>query len=233
MQGNIAIKGTRYGLLLTLEPETPFSDLLGALADRLAEAPAFFRGASLSVDTSRRGLLVSERRQLEDLLSYYYMSVAPIEQSKTTHNEIPRMITLPLEETPPVEASIAKEVQEVRDPRESNDTLFLHRTVRSGQAIHHSSNVVVLGDVNPGAEIVAGGDIIVWGVLRGMVHAGYPDNTNALVCSLLLSPVQLRIAHLLSRPPEGFEAQPRPEIASIKNEQIIVETWTNGRMSRK
>ncbi len=233
VQGNIAIKGTRNGLLLTMEPETPFSDLLGALASRLAEAPAFFRGASLSVDTSRRRLLLSERHQLEDLLSHYYMSVASLEQSKALHKETSRTIPLQLEENPPPEILVTKEIQEARDPRESSDTLFLHRTVRSGQAIHHGSNVVVLGDVNPGAEIVAGGDIIVWGVLRGMVHAGYPDNVNALVCSLLLSPVQLRIAHLLSRPPEGFEAQPRPEIASIKNGQIIVETWSNGRAPRK
>ena len=231
VQGNIAIKGTRNGLLLTMEPETPFSDLLGALASRLAEAPAFFRGASLSVDTSRRKLLVSERHQLEDLLSHYYMSVASLEQSRTIRKEM--TAPLHLEETPPLDIPVLKETQDVRDPRESSDTLFLHRTVRSGQAIHHVSNVVVLGDVNPGAEIVAGGDIIVWGVLRGMVHAGYPDNANALVCSLLLSPVQLRIAHLLSRPPEGFEAQPRPEIASIKNGQIVVETWTNGRTPRK
>ena len=233
VQGNIAIKGTRNGLLLTLEPETPFSDLLGALADRLAEAPAFFRGASLSVDTTRRRLLMSERHQLEDLLSHYYMSVASNEQSKAMRKETTKTITSPLEEISPLETPVAKDLQDARDPRESSDTLFLHRTVRSGQAIHHGSNVVVLGDVNPGAEIVAGGDIIVWGVLRGMVHAGYPDNANALVCSLLLSPVQLRIAHLLSRPPEGFEAQPRPEIASIKNGQIIVETWTNGRTPRK
>src|SRR3984893_6478208 len=54
VQGYIAIKGTRNGLLLTLEPETPFNELLGALAERLAEAPSFFRGASLSVDTSHR-----------------------------------------------------------------------------------------------------------------------------------------------------------------------------------
>ncbi len=233
VQGNIAIKGTRNGLLLTMEPETPFSDLLGALASRLAEAPAFFRGASLSVDTSRRRLLLSERHQLEDLLSHYYMSVASLEQSKALHKEMSRTIPLQLEENPPPETLVIKEMQEARDPRESSDTLFLHRTVRSGQAIHHTSNVVVLGDVNPGAEIVAGGDIIVWGVLRGMVHAGYPDNESALVCSLLLSPVQLRIAHLLSRPPEGFEAQPRPEIASIKRGQIIVETWSNGRVPRK
>lgn len=233
VQGNIAIKGTRNGLLLTMEPGTPFSDLLGALASRLAEAPAFFRGASLSVDTSRRKLLVSERLQLEDLLAHYYMSVALIEQSKMRQKEISRTTPLLSEETPPPEIPVPKDIQEARDSRDSSDTLFLHRTVRSGQAIHHTSNVVVLGDVNPGAEIVAGGDIIVWGVLRGMVHAGYPDNASALVCSLLLSPVQLRIAHLLSRPPEGFEAQPRPEIASIKNGQIVVETWTNGRTSRK
>ncbi|WP_420799299.1 septum site-determining protein MinC [Ktedonospora formicarum] len=91
----------------------------------------------------------------------------------------------------------------------------------------------MLGDVNPGAEIVAGGDIMVWGMLKGMVHAGYPDNEQALVCSLYLSPVQLRIAHLLSRPPEGFEAQPSPEVAMIRDGQIVVETWLNGRPPRR
>ena len=269
MQGNIAIKGTRNGLLLTLEPDTSFSDLLQALAERLAEAPAFFQGASLSVDTRRRGLLVSERLQLENLLARYYMSIVPLEQIAPTRKEA-RTITLPLEEdvpTSPMPSSPGtsvvdlsqrrdereqrqtqeytllpqgeqdtrntREQREQRDPRESDDTLFVRRTIRSGQAIRHHSNVVVLGDVNHGAEIIAGGDIIVWGVLRGMVHAGYPDNQNALVCSLLLSPVQLRIAHLLSRPPEGFEAQALPEIASIKEGRIIVETWTNGRGTRK
>src|ERR1700730_10044621 len=80
VQGNIAIKGTRNGLLLTLEPETPFSELLNALSNRLAEAPGFFRGASLAVDTSRRMLRVSERSQLEDLLAHYQMSVTSLEQ---------------------------------------------------------------------------------------------------------------------------------------------------------
>ena len=59
--GYIAIKGTRNGLLLTLEPGTSFSDLLNALADRISAAPSFFRGASLSVDTSHRSLQSSER----------------------------------------------------------------------------------------------------------------------------------------------------------------------------
>lgn len=239
VQGFIAIKGTRNGLLLTLEPETAFSDLLNALADRLAEAPAFFHGASLSVDTSRRNLRVSERTQLEALLAYYHMSMAPYAASTTTPQTpsglLTEQISVPTPMPPEIALPSAAEspIAVTRDFREDSDTLFLRRTVRSGQAIHHPSNVVVLGDVNAGAEIVAGKDVIVWGVLRGMVHAGYPDNDSAMVCSLLLAPVQLRIAHLLSRPPEGVEVQPRPEVATIRSGQIVVEAWVNGRSPRK
>lgn len=228
VQGYIAIKGTRNGLLLTLEPETPFGELLNALSERLAEAPGFFRGAALAVDTSYRTLRVSERTQLEDLLAHYQMSVMPWEQVVEVQKESE------IEALPSIDMSSTNDtVQVQRDPRESDDTLFLRRTVRSGQAIQHRSNVVVLGDVNPGAEIVAGGDIIVWGALRGLVHAGYPDNEHALVCSLHLAPVQLRIAHLLSRPPEGSDVQPRPEVAAIKQGQIVVEAWINRRAPRK
>ncbi|MBV8774190.1 MAG: septum site-determining protein MinC [Deltaproteobacteria bacterium] len=258
MQGYIAIKGTRNGLLLTLEPGTPFSDLLTALSERLSEAPSFFKGASLSLDTTRRTLEAGERTQLEALLAYYQMSVAaaqtltetpvlqaeaaPVAASSEPQPVIARDeqavgSTATLSAADPVETANTANTLDMAsiapDPRESSDTLFLRRTVRSGQAINHPSNVVVLGDVNHGAEIVAGGDIIVWGVLRGMVHAGYPDNEQALVCSLALAPVQLRIAHLLSRPPEGFEVQPRPEVAAIRNDQIVVEAWINGRPSRR
>ena len=236
MQGYIAIKGTRNGLLLTLEPGTPFSDLLNALAERLAEAPSFFRGASLTVDTSRRTLRLSERTQLETLLAHYQMSVVPLEQlmAAPPKYKTGEVITAALpapQQSATATAPLIEQSQ--RDSRESSDTLFLRRTVRSGQAIHHPSSVVVLGDINPGAEVIAGGDVIVWGVLRGMVHAGYPDNENSVVCSLLLAPVQLRIAHLLSRPPDGFEVQPRPEVAAIRQGQIVVEAWMNGRPPRK
>lgn len=238
LQGSIAIKGTRNGLLLTLEPEIPFSELLNALAERLAEAPSFFRGAALSVDTTHRRLRVSERTQLEALLSHYHMSIAPLQPEAPPRTPAQPAMTqdLGISESWPLETVVPAMLtgeQVTRDLRESHDTLFLRRTVRSGQAIRHPSNVVVLGDVNPGAEIIAGKDIIVWGVLRGMVHAGYPDNEEAIVCSLLLAPVQLRIGHLLSRPPEGIEMQPRPEVATIRNGQIVVEAWVNGRPPRK
>src|SRR5438874_3743942 len=87
VQGNIAIKGTRNGLLLILEPETPFGDLLTARSERLSEAPAFFRGASLALDTTRRTLKVGERTQLEALLAYYHMSVAAPEPAAVARHD--------------------------------------------------------------------------------------------------------------------------------------------------
>src|SRR5579859_5438762 len=162
VQGYIAIKGTRNGLLLTLEPETPFSDLLTALSERLAEAPGFFRGASLALDTTRRSLERGERTQLEALLSYYHMSVAaqeallPVPPAPSETHESGRRASGKLPEVPLAQESDLQAQNGLPAPREMDDTLFLRRTVRSGQAIHHASNVVVLGDVNPGAEIEIG-----------------------------------------------------------------------------
>jgi septum site-determining protein MinC len=243
VQGNIAIKGTRNGLLLTLEPETPFSELLTALSHRLSEAPSFFRGASLALDTRRRDLRTSERTQLEELLANYQMSVTSLEQTLKAKQQEPVSVASDIPPEVALTSAITVEPQsdqapgqvERLDPRDSDDTLLVRRTIRSGQAIQHASNIVILGDVNPGAEIIAGGDVIVWGALRGMVHAGYPNNESAMVCSLSLAPVQLRIAHLLSRPPDGYQIQARPEYATIKSGQIVVEAWLNGngRASRK
>jgi septum site-determining protein MinC len=95
--------------------------------------------------------------------------------------------------------------------------LFLTKTLRSGTRIEFPGHVVVVGDVNPGAEVVAGGNVVVWGRVRGMVHAGAKGNTSAYICALDLSPTQLRIAEEVSaafRP----QKEPRPEVASLNKD---------------
>src|SRR5437667_10756296 len=128
VQGNIAIKGTRNGLLLTLEPETPFSELLTALSHRLSEAPGFFRGASLALDTRRRNLRISERTQLEALLANYQMSVTPLEQTpKAKHNERGVISSTDIGSDPTIATEITSEQTQVQsyllDHRDSDDTL--------------------------------------------------------------------------------------------------------------
>jgi septum site-determining protein MinC len=87
--------------------------------------------------------------------------------------------------------------------------------------------VVVLGDVNPGAEVIAGGDVIVWGHLRGIVHAGAMGDPERCVCALDLSPTQLRIGSHIARPPDEKRRrkESRPERAFIIDDQIIAECW--------
>ena len=103
--------------------------------------------------------------------------------------------------------------------------MWIKRTVRSGVRLEYEGNLVVLGDVNPGAEVVAGGDIVVWGKLRGTVHAGAMGNETAVVCALDLAPTQLRIAQHIARSPDSRRRKPTPEVARVRDGQIVAESW--------
>jgi septum site-determining protein MinC len=85
--------------------------------------------------------------------------------------------------------------------------------------------VTLIGDVNPGAEIVAGGDIVVWGRLRGIAHAGAMGDEEAIICALELAPSQIRIGSHIARPPERSRPPKIPEFASVQDDRIIVERW--------
>lgn len=109
---------------------------------------------------------------------------------------------------------------------EEGNTLLIKRTLRSGQKINFDGNVVIVGDVNPGAEVVAAGHVIVMGQLRGVVHAGAAGDENAVVMALKLLPTQLRIAGHITRPPdEEKQGGSGPEIASIKNGIVTIESY--------
>lgn len=86
---------------------------------------------------------------------------------------------------------------------DTNETVYINQTLRSGQILESEGNVVVIGDCHPGSEIKAVGDITVWGVLSGIAHAGYKGNINAKIRALKMNAVQLRIASCYSRRPDG------------------------------
>lgn len=103
--------------------------------------------------------------------------------------------------------------------------MIVRSTCRSGTRIESSADCVVLGDVNPGAEVIAVGDIIVFGSLRGVAHAGATGNYSARIWALSIEPNQLRIADLVALPPRGNKPTPkRFEIAEIQNNMIQVIT---------
>jgi len=107
-----------------------------------------------------------------------------------------------------------------------DDPLYLQATVRSGVEVRHPGTIVILGDINPGSTVIADGDILVWGRLRGVAHAGANGNTQCRIMALQLEPTQLRIANYVARAPETPPNQYYPEVAYVASGSIRITRTT-------
>ena len=215
-RSGVTIKGTRDGLLVTLG-EGELGDLLAELGERLKRTASFFKGGRVSLQVGQRELSVAELEGIEALFSQNDISLQMVLSASPITRASARSLGL---------QTRAEPIAEPSPPRDAGQGILIRRTLRSGQVIQYPGHVVIIGDVNPGAEVVAGGNVVVWGKLRGMVHAGAMGDDNAIICALSLAPTQLRIGNHIARPPEGGK---RPsaiaEVAQVKEGKIVVEAW--------
>jgi septum site-determining protein MinC len=216
------MKGIKDGILISLETQE-WSQALKDLVGHIDESQAFFEGARLFIDVGDMILRAKEMGELRDILSKHGVLLSGMLSNSLVTQETAQLLGLT--------TSLKKPEHKTENNMKSLDTLLqgesavmIRRTMRSGFKVAYQGHVVVLGDVNPGAEIVASGSIVVWGRLRGTAHAGAEGDEGAVVCALDLSPTQLRIAAKAATTPQDQE-QPQPEIASIKENQIIAEPW--------
>ena len=105
-----------------------------------------------------------------------------------------------------------------------NDGLIIAGRVRSGQKIQARKHLVILGDLNPGAEVIAGGDIIILGCLQGKASAGQPDNEDAIIMALEFRPTQIQIGGFVAAGIAGSSGS-YPEFASVENSAIVVDDY--------
>ena len=112
---------------------------------------------------------------------------------------------------------------------ETLPTLYINQTLRSGQTVSYEGNILIIGDAHPGSEIVAGGDITVWGILGGIAHAGSQGNVTSKVRALKLNAIQLRIAGLYARRNDTLNVpyvqktnEFTPEEAQIEDGKIVI-----------
>jgi septum site-determining protein MinC len=217
----VQIKGIRDGLLVSLG-DAGWPVVQHALLERIEQQPAFFQGARLALDVGGQVLKSAELSQLRDQLSDHgIMLWAILSNSPLTENtaQILGLATRiarprPAEKAQPAVARAADE----------ETAMWVNKTLRSGMRIEFAGHVIIFGDVNSGAEVVAGGSVIVWGRLRGVVHAGAQGNRSAVVCALELFPTQLRIAGEIAVAPERH-GKAQPETVRIKNGQLQAEVW--------
>lgn len=220
MPPQIVIKGIHDGLLVTLS-DGKWPEIQKALFVQIREQQDFFQGANLSLDIGKLSLKAAELGRLRDQISESGMTLrAVISLSERTKQNAE---TLGLD-THIARPQAERSGQAYDTSIDGDAAMLVQRTLRSGNTITYPGHVIILGDVNPGAEIVAGGNIIVWGRLRGTVHAGASGDESAIICALELTPTQLRISDEVSiTPPQ--KGTPRPEVARLKDSQVIAEGW--------
>lgn len=224
----VSIKGIKDGLLITLSATEEWQQITQTLASRLDAKSEFFSGARVTVDVGARPVPKYELTSLKAVLERRQLTLMVVQTtSRTTFNSAQ---SLDLRTIFPEEDRISAEDAVVgtmpTDPHEEGTPgVMIRRTLRSGRVIQSHGHVVVIGDVNPGAQIIATGDIIIWGKLRGTVHAGAEGNLDAIICALDMSPNQLRIADLIATSPKEQKRVVRPEVASVRDDHIVVEAW--------
>ncbi len=222
MDTSLNIKGIQQGLLISL-PNGNWSAVSADLLAAIKERAEFFRGARVALQIGERELNAVELSSLRDALSDEGVTLwAVLSDSELTSRTASDL---------GLETRLSQSAREADDEAEPFDTelpgedaVLVEHTLRSGHSIRYHGHVVIVGDVNPGAEIFAGGHVIVWGKLRGTVHAGADGDQEAMVCALDLAPTQLRIANQISISPKN-RGEARPERAYIKDDQIMAEAW--------
>ncbi|MBD1212152.1 MAG: septum site-determining protein MinC [Dolichospermum circinale Clear-D4] len=163
-----------------------------------------------------------DNRQLQDLaetLNTYQIQLKSVATSRRQTAIAACTLGYSVEQIQ-LETSLTADFQTT--PAPLADALYLQMTVRSGVEIRHGGTVIILGDINPSGIIIADGDILVWGRLRGVAHAGAGGNRESLIMALQMEPTQLRIADAVARAPEKSPTNFLPEVAHITTEGIRI-----------
>lgn len=211
MANSVVFKGSKNGIHIILNKDCEFNTLIDELGARLVQAKSFFGDSCADIIIEGRELSDEEYAKTEEIIRAKMGETVNVSQKDYSENlrEIGKV-----EQSPDIFSL------------DEGLTKFYRKNVRSGQRIEAACNLVIVGDVNPGAEILAYGNIVVFGSLKGVVHAGCNGNRDAFVTAIGMYPSQLRIAEVYTRSPDTKEDETAiPEIAYISNDKIIIEPF--------
>jgi septum site-determining protein MinC len=209
----VILKGKKDGIDIHLDEEAAFEKLTENLREKVAGAKKFFAGANTSVSFKGRAITEDEEKTLLDIITAETtLDVSFVEGDG---------FVLPAVHTQAAPVPVAPAHAQYTEYA----TAYYHCSLRSGQSIRYQGSVVIMGDVNPGSEIVAHGHVIVLGSLKGMVHAGAGGDERCYVSALALQPTQLRIAGVIiyiEQEVVSQKQQKKPSWAYIKEGKAYI-----------
>lgn len=210
MSQTVVIKGTRYGVSVYLDPQLELDVLLEEVAVKFRESAKFFKDAKMALSFEGKHLDSAQQRQVADVI----MANSQVE------------ILCILSQDDELEQRHRAAVENKLQSEKANTGRFYKGTLRSGQVLESEGSVVILGDINPGAKVIAVGNVIVLGSLKGTACAGITGNHKAFIAALEMEPTQLRIGNVLGRGGDGSERRRgpvKPKIAFCGEDGIYVE----------
>lgn len=216
MENNgVIIKGNKEGLnaLVDIQKFSGFENMLLVLTEKLSRGKKFYKDSTLYITIDTSLLDESEMEKLKKVI-LEEIGVKEIIIESTLHKT----------EEPKKDQEIEKS-QKVFGGIYEGRTKFLRKTVRGGQCVHFPGNIVIIGDINSGAEVYAGGNIIVLGSIKGNVFAGNTGNKKAVIAAFYLEPEILKIGDIITISPDDSQKPRYPEIARIKDGEVIVEPY--------
>ena len=201
----IVIKGNKEGIntQIDISKFANFEEMLMNLIKKLSKGKHFYKGTTLILKMDLKAITQKNVQTLKEVL---------LDQIQL------KDIVKDIEKDEEKEKKVFSGVYEGK-------TRFIRKTVRGGQCINYTGNIVIIGDVNSGAEVSAAGNVIVLGTLKGKVSAGTNGNTKAVIAAFSLQPELLKIAKCMAMSPDDTGKPKYPELAKIKDGIIIVEPY--------
>ncbi|MCC8137321.1 MAG: septum site-determining protein MinC [Clostridiales bacterium] len=216
-QSAVILKSNPYGLIVNLSPDLPFEELLDAVGEKFRISAGFFKNARLALTFRGRTLTKEQETRIVEAI---------------VQNSSIQVICIVDEERETAEY-YRKALSHALEKKKDDDGMFCRGTLRSGQSLESETSLVILGDVNPGAQVTSKGNIVVLGCCMGSVYAGAGGDEHCFVAALTLKPALIRIAgaapkrSAIIKKEDPGDYPVKPEIAFAKDGHLQIKAITN------
>ncbi|MCR4923583.1 MAG: septum site-determining protein MinC [Lachnospiraceae bacterium] len=215
MKNPVVIKNYPKGLSVILDPDIPFDELYLALGKKFRESSKFFGKTKLVISFEGRELMEEEERLLVDAIA--------------DNSELTVLCTVGKGESEKSQQYIKAGTRFIGD-QDKMLSKFYKGPIRASEVVEADTDLIILGDVNPGAEVISEGNIIILGTLYGTARAGVKGNESSFVVALDLRPVKICIGeksmNIFAK--RGlFKSKANPKIVFVKDEELLVEEITS------
>lgn len=212
MKQPVVVKANNLGLIIVLDPEIAFDDLCKAVGEKFKKSAKFFGTSDLAVAFEGRNITAEEEGILTSVI---------------TENASFRVACI-IDRDPVKEKRFKESLEHFYDSHDISFAKIYKGTFRSGQMMEFDTGAIILGDINPGAKVIAKGSIIVLGAINGEAEAGSEGNDDAFIAALDMNPIQLRIGTRIARASDDSIIYKRkknilPRVAYVKDDNIYIE----------